>query len=347
MHATLKPTQLIAACKDLAQMGMSTYIDGPPGTGKTSLMAQLSAELGVKHYAMRAGDLDLGDFALPHVVGQNGNARTHWALSSEFPAHDAGPCTLFVDEMPTAAPAIQAMFYRVFLEREIRGHKLPEKCWTVGAGNRAVDRGIHFQMPMPLKDRVVHLTLLPDIQDTCTWMVQNGIRPEIIAFLRLRPDLLIHPGFLPTATPEELKELRTMRRPYTPRSWEYLSRIVDRNPPADLELPLYQGTVSDGQAAEFLGFMRIYRDAPSVDVILMDPKRAPVPTEPSALYAVSAALGHRATDSNIGRIVQYLDRLPQEYSVLTIRDATIRDKAIYSTEPVVKWAVKFHEVITI
>ena len=45
-------------------------------------------------------------------------------------------------------------------------------------------------MPTPLRNRFVHLDFEVDVQEWCEWAIKTGIRPEVIAFIRFRPELL-------------------------------------------------------------------------------------------------------------------------------------------------------------
>ena len=65
----------------------------------------------------------------------------------------------------------------------------------------------------------------------------------------------------------------------------------------------------------------------------------------AAQYAVASALAHRATDANFDRICMYLDRMPTEFRVLCVRDATLREPAIKCTASYTKWAVQNHHVL--
>jgi len=57
----------------------------------------------------------------------------------------------------------------------------------------------------------------------------------------------------------------------------------------------------------------------------------PVPDWPAAQYAVASALAHRASDTNFDRVCRYLDRMPTEFRVLSVRDAPLRDPKINYT----------------
>jgi ribonuclease HI len=79
---------------------------------------------------------------------------------------------------------------QVGVDRKLREYVLPDGWVVIAAGNPASERGVHFSMPRPLRNRFVHLDLEADLSDWCKWAVGAGVRPEIIAFLLFKPDLL-------------------------------------------------------------------------------------------------------------------------------------------------------------
>src|SRR5260370_33504121 len=85
----------------------------------------------------------------------------------------------------------------------------------MSAGKPASERGVHFAMPRPLRNRFVHLDLEPDLDDWCQWAIRAHIRPEIIAFLRFKPELLCSGDVTSDANPWP-----------TPRSWGMASRVL-------------------------------------------------------------------------------------------------------------------------
>jgi hypothetical protein len=97
--------------------------------------------------------------------------------------------------------------------------------------------------------------------------------------------------------------------------------------------------VGEAAAAEFKGFLEVYRDLPKLTDIYTDPQNARVPLEPSAQYAVSAALARNATAQNFANIVSYLDRMPVEFSVMAVTDAVRRDVTLKSAPGFTTWAV--------
>jgi hypothetical protein len=80
--------------------------------------------------------------------------------------------------------------------------------------------------------------------------------------------------------------------------------------------------VGQPASAELLAFLRLFRQLPSIDEILLNPDSAPLPTEPSAQIAISTALGRVMTDSSLPRGLKYLDRMPAEMRVMAIRSSS-------------------------
>ena len=133
----------------------------------------------------------------------------------------------------------------------------------------------------------------------------------------------------------------------SPRSWEFVSRILKSGPDPSAEHELFAGAIGTGAATEFSAFIRLFRELPSIDAILLNPTQEPVPENAAAQYAVTSALARCASDTNFDRICLYLNRLPTEFRVLCVRDATLREPAIRSTAGFVKWALSVHDFLCV
>ena len=100
-----------------------------------------------------------------------------------------------------------------------------------------------------------------------------------------------------------------------------------------------------GAATEFSAFLKTFRELPNIDAILMNPLKEPVPENAAAQYSVASAVAHCASDTNFDRICLYLDRMPTEFRVLSVRDATLREAKIKYTAGYTKWAIQNHHVL--
>lgn len=324
----MKPSLIGSALEKLITARQPAFLWGAPGIGKSAITHQVARSMNLELRDVRACLLDPVDLrGLPHV---NGDGRAHWATPDFLPRDGAG--VLFLDELNAAPPLVQAACYQLVLDRRLGEYVLPDEWTVLAAGNRESDRAVTHRMPTPLRNRFVHLEVEVDLDDWCRWALKAGLRPEVIAFLRFRPNLLHDFNKDSNAFP-------------SPRSWEFVSRLLATSPGPDIEHALYAGAVGEGAAIEFSGFLRIYRELPSIDGILLNAAAAPVPTSPAALYAVATGLAKRATDSNLQRVVDYANRMPKEYAVLTVRDAVTRDNSLTTTQPFIAWSVANQDVI--
>ncbi len=95
-----------------------------------------------------------------------------------------------LDELNAAPAMVQASCYQLVLDRKLGEYTLPDGWAIIAAGNRDSDRAATTRMPTPLRNRFVHLDFEADLQEWSEWAIQANVRPEIIAFLRFRPELL-------------------------------------------------------------------------------------------------------------------------------------------------------------
>ena len=82
---------------------------------------------------------------------------------------------------------VQAALYQLVLDRSVGEYELPEGASIIACGNRESDRGVVHRMPTPLASRFVHLEIRVDAPDWCSWGAANGISPEVLFFIQLRP----------------------------------------------------------------------------------------------------------------------------------------------------------------
>jgi hypothetical protein len=324
----MKASAISTALRTLVAARQPTFLWGGPGIGKSAVVRQLADEMRVPLQDVRALLLDPVDLRGLPFLGPDG--RSKWAIPEFLPKDGAG--ILFLDELNAAPAMVQASCYQLVLDRKLGEYTLPSDWAIVAAGNRDSDRAVTTRMPTPLRNRFVHLEFEADLHDWCEWAIGAGLRPEVIAFLRFRQELLNAFDRDATAFP-------------TPRSWEFVSRMLDLAPDRSMEHELFAGAVGAGAATEFSAFLKTFRELPNIDAILLNPLKEPVPENAAAQYAVASALAHRATDTNFDRICTYVGRMPTEFSVLCVRDASLREPAVQHTAAFTKWATANHHVL--
>ncbi len=325
----MKASAVLSALHALIAARQPTFIWGGPGLGKSDIVRQVAKEKSVALQDVRALLLDAVELRGLPYLSQDHQAK--WASPDFLPRSGEG--ILFLDELNAAPPMVQAGCYQLVLDRKLGDYTLPERWSIIAAGNREGDRAVTSRMPTPLRNRFTHLNFEADMQEWCEWAIGAKIRPEVIAFIRFKPDLLSNFDRDANAFP-------------SPRSWAFVSNILNQSPSSTIEHDLIAGTIGDGAATQFTAFLQTFRNLPNIDSILLNPDQEPVPDNAAAQFAVASALSYRATNTNFDRICKYIKRMPTEFSVLCVHDASRREPDVRHTAGYTQWAVENHHVIS-
>lgn len=318
----MKPTEIFEALKLLIAIKRPAFIEGDAGVGKTQTVGQACDALTRRLIDVRAAQFDATDIrGLPHV---NGKGRSHWAIPDWLPTDGDG--VIFFDEINRAPTLVQNSMLQLMLERRCGEYELPDGWAVIAAGNPDNYRGVQ-RMSEALANRLVHLKYDTDLNDWCTWALDHDIRPELIGFMRFRPNLL-----------HSYDRNSTEKAYPSPRSWEFVNQILEAAPPPAIELGLFEGTVGAGPAGELAGFLQIYRQLPSLDGILLNPDKAKVPDDPGPLLAIASGLARKATATNFDRVCKYVNRMPKEWGVYAIKDAARLTPDVEHTAAFIKYA---------
>ncbi len=304
----MKQSDLVAAIKALIVSERAPFVSGPPGVGKSDTVGQVAVELSRPLVDLRTTLLDPVDLrGVPSVV----EGKTRWNPPEFLPTEPG--TILFLDELPNAERSVQSALLQLVLDRRLGEYELPDDCPIIAAGNRVEDRAGSGRLISSLQSRFVSLAFDVDLNDWVTWASGAGIQTEIIAFLRFRPALLLDFDPARAVNPN-------------PRGWASVSAILP-NISRAIEHEVITGVVGEGAATELSGFLRIYRDLPDPDGVLLAPDTADVPEDPATLYALCGALARKAGAQVAERLIRYAQRLPAEFNVLLVTDSIRRDPA--------------------
>ena len=274
---------------------------GEPGIGKTAALTQLAAALDLPLTTVIASVHEPSDFAGLPVVGDDPAvqgvpmAPPDWAVRLVR----AGRGLLFLDELSTAPPAVQAALLRVVLERRVGALRLPPGVRIVAAANPRSSAADGWELSAPLANRFVHLQWTFDHEVVVrglggTWPVATPPRldprrlSEAVTFARRAVC-----GFL-TARPALVHRLpnNEARRggPWpSPRSWDMTLSLIAFATAADTSREvlsmLVRGTVGDGPGLELLASLD-RMDLPDPEALLADPPRADLPQRGDLRQAV-------------------------------------------------------------
>lgn len=325
----MRPSMAKKAIRKAIKIQRPIFVWGSMGIGKSEVIKQIADEEDMQLIDLRLSQLDAPDMrGFPHISF----GKMCFAMPDFFPDDAKSRGVLFLDELNAAMPAVQAAAYQLILDRKVGKYQLPDGWAVVAAGNRESDQGVVYTMAAPLSNRFIHIDFDANFEDWRAHALKANFRTETINFMNFRPGLLNAPDPDKRAFP-------------TPRSWKFVSDILDSDEDKEVERALINGAVGEGAASEFAAFLKIYRDLPNPDAVLMNPTKADVPKDNATLYALCGALSERASEANFDRLIQYCSRLKEVFQVLCIRDSVARHPPLADTAEFSKWAIENASVL--
>jgi len=290
---------------------------GPPGVGKSQIIAQVADRQSVPIIDIRLSQMEPSDL---RGIPFRDTDMVEWAVPAMLPdaKRHGEQGILFLDEITSALPSVSAAAYQLILDRRLGNYCVPDGWAIFAAGNRQGDRGVTYTMPAPLANRFSHFDVDINTDDWVAWAYKNNIDDRIIAFVRFRPELLFDfdPAHNPTAFP-------------SPRSWEFAHRALQKfENNNDLLLGTLQACIGPAAGIELKAFIDNLDQLPDLDAIV-NGEDVPAPKEIDLQYAVATALvgrSIRAKDSDNsqtvhGHILNYASRFPlKEMGVMLVTD---------------------------
>lgn len=205
--------------------------------------------------------------------------------------------------------------------------KLHERVAVVAAGNLESDNAIVESMSTALQSRLIHLELGVNLDEWLDWANDAGIDHRIRSFLRFKP------ANLHTFKPDHSDHTYAC-----PRTWKFADQILKVTTDGSFERrAMLGGALTDGVAAEFLTYIELFMDLPTMDEIIRDPENAKLKNEPGTLYAIAGSVSSHMTAENVVPLLKYTDRMPKEFQVWALRDAIRRDRTLSQLPEMTKW----------
>lgn len=266
------------------------FLWGPPGIGKSELVADITQEMGGYMIDLRLGQMEPTDIrGIPFYNKDTG--KMDWAPPVELPDQDLASqypyVVLFMDEMNSAPASVQAAAYQLILNRRVGKYVLPDNVVMVAAGNRESDKGVTYRMPTPLSNRFVHLEMRVDFASWQEWAVLHGIHKDVVGYLSFAKQDLY-----------DFDSKSSSRAFATPRSWTFVSQLLeDENIDDETATNLIAGTVGEGLAVKFVQHRKIAGKMPNPADILRGKVKDLTVNEVSAQYSLVISMCYELKDA--------------------------------------------------
>ena len=326
--------------RDILQAGLVPMLRGSPGITKSAVIQEIADEMNLLLIDNRFAGFDPTDMnGFPGLDMVKGVAR-YYPLEN-FPLDTdelpINPKTgekfagwlVFCDELTSAPEMVQAASYKFFLDRMVGQRKLHPLAHIAAAGNHDDDQAVTVAMSTALISRLVNLSVTEDMTHWLNWAQKGNIRSLITSYLEWRPNAFYT---FDNKNPDQ---------PFAcPRSWTFVNKLLDvwgGNPKG--KLPVIAGCVN-AIAHEFIAFAGMRVDLPKKADVIANPKTAKVPSpfEPGPLYALTGALGDWFDKDNAAVMMEYIERIPAEFQIVTMRNITRRQgMAVLGNPAVSAW----------
>lgn len=186
-----------------------------------------------------------------------------------------------LEEFNSAPPSVMAAAYQLILDRRIGDYVVPSGVMLLAMGNRDTDHGVTFQLAKPVANRFIHVEMEFNWNDWFAWAGDHAIHPEVLGYLSKWPSKTY--DFDPDSPHLSFA---------TPRSWEFVSRIIDRTvqPSAAVARALICGALGDAIGAEFVQHRKFMADMPNIADILSGTNTAFRPSNPQFMMQIAYSI---------------------------------------------------------
>ena len=260
------------------QVKRPLFLWGPPGIGKSELVEGITNDLNGLMIDLRLGQMEPTDIrGIPFYNKDIG--KMDWAPPVELPDEETAAqypiVVLFLDELNSAEPSVQSAAYQLILNRRIGKYRLPDNVVMVAAGNRESDKGVTYRMPTPLANRFIHQEMKVDFPSWLEWAVNNNIHKDVVGYLSFAKQDLY-----------DFDAKSASRAFATPRSWTFVSQLLDDASDDDTTMNLIAGTVGEGLAVKFMAHKKVASRMPNPADILSGKVKDLQVKEVSAMYSL-------------------------------------------------------------
>ena len=331
---SISTTELYDHIDTLIKTDTPLFIHGSPGIGKSYIVADVAEKNGLTLVDVRLSQMDPVDLRGVPAIRED---QTVWMPPVFFPKDPDSEGILFLDELNSAPPSVQAAIYQLVLNRQMGEYHLPKGWRIICAGNRVSDRGVVFRLPTPLANRMVHLHVQARFEDFKLFALKADLHHFVIGFLGFRPDLL---------STEPVVEDDANPAFATPRSYHMLSGILKTGMDIGKIAPVIYGTIGYAAGIEFVSYVKVYEELPDVAAIY-EGHYPEIEKQPALLYALVSALVeyYKGTDAHKEHLFKFSETLPTEFGVMLIKDVIVKDESLATFEAFDAWLAKYGDYI--
>jgi hypothetical protein len=344
----MKPDQITPILATAFKSRFPILLTSSPGQGKTSLVEQVTKEIGYKLITLFPVMMDAVDMrGLPNFKDGKAQFTEYGELEEIITTQEN--TVVFLDDIGNSTPSLQAAAMNLILARQINGKHISDKVTFVAATNRRKDAtGVSGLIRALISRFNTIIELENDIDSWCKWALrkESNMPLELISFVQFRPNLFLGKTLKVENGVEKWEDTpvnKEIENFVCARTVANLGKWIKAGV---IDLETWSGCVGRGFATEFMAFYKTFTKIAGLPKkIILDPLNSEVPKEQDVIFALTAALSYQANETNFDAIMQYVERIPAEFAVFFLKYTITREPKLTETNAFINWNVKNQGVI--
>ena len=327
-------------------------LQGEPGIGKSSLLKTLGAKLPSHEIAyIDVPNMDLGDIAMPVVDHES--KTTAYYPNRRFKMHTGKPVVIMLDEFTKGADPVKNMLHPLLEKANPRLGDVevnPESIIFM-TGNLGSD-GVGDTLKAHTRNRVVPVTIRkPDAEEWLAWAINNGIAPEVCAWVRQFPHAMASYTEEGQAENPYIYNPKKVQMAFvSPRSLETVSNIVSRREQLDADtlIASMSGAVGEAASRDMQAYIEYADQLPTWENTIANPKSALVPESAGACAIVVFGAIAKIDKTTIDTFMTYLERFESEWQAcfaINIAKSPSKQAIAFSSRKFTEWVAKNEDLL--
>ena len=259
----LLPSELPTIIKNHIKMCEKGYIQltpmfwGPPGIGKSQIIAQACADMGYELIDFRVTMYDAVDVRGIPYRSEDG---VRWELPNMFPRNPDAKVVILFDELAQGTQSVQTALFQLLTDRKIGDYTLPKNVILLAAGNRAEDRSGSKVMLAAMQSRLRHFELTVSVDEWLEHGFAVGYHPLMLAYIKNHPNELL------------VVDVNERYGTRSPRTWgQAVNPILQIDEESPMLPKIFEAEITSaiGNAAAngFINWLKVRTKLPNLDEI--------------------------------------------------------------------------------
>lgn len=296
--------------------------EGEMGIGKSAMLYKVAEMLPTHVPAyIDCTLLDLGDFALPYTVEENGMKVTRFAPNARFKFHLGKPVIIMLDEIGKAMKSVKNVLLTLMNEGRIGDHYLPDGSIVFGTTN-LMGEGVGDLLERHARNRVCMVRIRKSTADEWVdnYAVPKLLLPEVIAWVKQFPQCM-----------DAFDDPNAKENPYinhptkagqgacvTPRTLEKACYIAQHRGVLgnNVTITALAGVIGESAARDMQAFFTVADKLPTWDAILASPTTAKLPDDAVAKCICVYGAITRVEKDSLSKWMTYVQRMDKEWQAL-------------------------------